>query len=141
MISENTKNFLQEVEQFLGESLNRKNDLQIIFDLSVQFKLEKNFEELAFNGKYLNGLMKILKSGTSLPEVDSLEHVKEDLAIKMETLISQIRGIVSNSDEVTVSRFEKNYLELNKQNLLNLNLLIEDLDRVKKYLNFKKRTN
>jgi len=85
--------------------------------------------------------MKILKSGTSLPEVESLEHVKEDLAIKMETLISQIRGIVSNSDEATVSRFEKNYLELNKQNLLNLNLLIEDLDRVKKYLNFKKRTN
>ena len=141
MISENTKNFLREVEKFLGESLNRKNDLQIIFDLSVQFKLEKNFEELAFNGKYLNGLMKILKSGTSLPEVESLEHVKEDLAIKMETLISQIRGIVSNSDEATVSRFEKNYLELNKQNLLNLNLLIEDLDRVKKYLNFKKRTN
>jgi len=141
MISENTKNFLREVEKFLGESLNRKNDLQIIFELSVQFKLEKNFEELAFNGKYLNGLMKILKSGTSLPEVESLEHVKEDLAIKMETLISQIRGIVSNSDEATVSRFEKNYLELNKQNLLNLNLLIEDLDRVKKYLNFKKRTN
>jgi len=141
MISENTKNFLREVEKFLGESLNRKNDLQIIFELSVQFKLEKNFEELAFNGKYLNGLMKILKSGTSLPEVESLEHVKEDLAIKMETLISQIRGIDSNSDEVTVSRFEKNYLELNKQNLLNLNLLIEDLDRVKKYLNFKKRTN
>lgn len=141
MISENTKSFLQEVEQFLGESLNRKNDLQIIFELSVQFKLEKNFEELAFNGKYLNGLMKILKSETSLPEVESLEHIKEDLAIKMETLISQIRGIVSNSDEVTVSRFEKNYLELNKQNLLNLNLLIEDLDRVKKYLNFKKRTN
>ena len=141
MISENTKNFLREVEKFLGESLNRKNDLQIIFELSVQFKLEKNFEELAFNGKYLNGLMKILKSGTSLPEVESLEHVKEDLAIKMETLISQIRGIVSNSDEATVSGFEKNYLELNKQNLLNLNLLIEDLDRVKKYLNFKKRTN
>jgi len=43
MISENTKSFLQEVENFLGESLNRKNDLQIIFELSVQLKLEKNF--------------------------------------------------------------------------------------------------
>lgn len=141
MISENTKSFLQDVENFLGESLNRKNDLQIIFELSVQFKLEKNFEELAFNGKYLNGLMKVLKSGTSIPEVESLEHVKKDLAIKMETLISQIREIVSNSDAATQSFFEKNYLELNQQNLMNLNLLFEDLDRVKRYLNFKKRTN
>ena len=141
MTSENTKNFLEEVEKLLGESLNRKADLQIIFELSAQFKQEKNFEELVFNGKYLNGLMKVLKSGPGIPEVESLEHIKKDLAIKMETLISQIREIVSKSDEVTMSFFENNYLQLSQQNLLNLNSLIEDLDRIKKYLNFKKRTN
>ncbi|HLG33054.1 MAG TPA: hypothetical protein VI362_08415 [Ignavibacteriaceae bacterium] len=141
MTSENTKNFLEEVEKLLGESLNRKADLQTIFELSAQFKLEKNFEELVFNGKYLNGLMKVLKSGPGIPEVESLEHIKKDLAIKMETLISQIREIVSKSDEATMSFFENNYLQLSQQNLLNLNSLIEDLDRIKKYLNFKKRTN
>jgi hypothetical protein len=80
-----------------------------------------------------------MKSGVSIPEVESLEHVRKDISKNMELIIEQLGQIVTGSDIAAKSYFENKYLQLSQQSIVHLNLLIEDLDLVKKYLNYKKR--
>ncbi|HEY7751134.1 MAG TPA: hypothetical protein VH917_02490 [Ignavibacteriaceae bacterium] len=132
-------NLLDEVENFTGKILNSKDDLVWLYNLSVESGNEKEFEEVAFTGKYLYGLMRVMKSGVSIPEVESLEHVRKDISKNMELIIEQLGQIVTGSDTAAKSYFENKYLQLSQQSIVHLNLLIEDLDLVKKYLNYKKR--
>ena len=140
-MNDKISNLLNEAEILFNHTLNLKDDLQKLLLISSKFKIENKFEELAFTGKYVYGLMKVIKSGVNLPEVESLDHVKKDLSANMELLMDQIRQIISGADENTRSYFENKYLLLNQQSILQLNLLIEDLDLVKKYINYRKRNN
>jgi hypothetical protein len=134
-------NLIQQVESYTGKSLHKHTDLKLLLEISIQYNLEENFEEMAFTGKYLYGLMNVLKSGGTVPEVGNLDHVKKDMTTNIEKLTNQISTIIDKSGEEIKLRFEKDYLEINQQNLMNLNLLIEDLNQVKKFLNYKKRTS
>ena len=133
------KDLLEEVEEFSNKKLNRKTDLQLIVDNCISNNLFNEFEELAFTGKYIEGLKRVLSKGGEFQEIDNLDYVKKDLTTNMEKIIEQIKTTLSDSDESTVDYFENTYLSLTSDNFNNLNELLRDLDLVKKYLNFLKR--
>lgn len=133
------KNLLDEVEKTAEINLKRKDDLQIIVDECVNNNLEEEFEELAFTGKYIEGLKRVLKKGGDFQEIDNLDYVKKDLGENMEKIIEQIRGMLMNASDETKTHFDETYLKLTASSFQNLNELIADLELVKKYLNYQKR--
>ena len=70
------KNLVDEAEKFNGKSLNRKEDISIIIDECIQSDKVEDFESLSFTGKYINGLLRVLKNSVKIPEVQSVDHVK-----------------------------------------------------------------
>lgn len=133
------KNLLDETEKFSNSILNRKDDLQLIVTNCITNNLFKEFEDLAFTGKYIEGLKRVLSKGAEFQEIENLDYVKKDLAANMEKILEQIRLTLSGSDHSTISHFENTYLSLTPVNFQNLNELLGDLNLVKKYLNFYKR--
>jgi len=141
MKSQINKDILSDVENFSDSLLKRKADLQIIIDESIQNNFETEFEELAFTGKYVQGLKRVLQKGADFQEIDNLDHVKKDLTENMEKIIGDIRVLLNHSSETNKQYFEDTYLLLTPNCFQNLNDLVEDLEWIKKYLNYRKRSD
>jgi len=129
---------LYDVEIFSDSLLKRKADLQIIINESLQYNFIANFEELTFTGKYVQGLKRVLQKGADFQEIDSLDYVKKDLTETMNKVIGDIRALLIHSPETNKKYFEDTYLSLTPNCFQNLNELLEDLEWVKKYLNYNK---
>ncbi len=132
-------NFLDDVEKFSGKSLNRKDDLADIIEAYKSSNKFEDFEKLSFTGKYVNGLFRVLANSTKIPEVENVDHIKKDLSENMEKVISQLKEITSNMNDMDKKIFEENYFQLSQSTMQNLQLLVEDLDSIKRYLNKIKR--
>ncbi len=135
------ENILNDVENFSDSLLKRRADLQIIIDESLQNNYEAEFEELTFTGKYVQGLKRVLQKGADFQEIDNLDHVKKDLTENMEKVIGDIRALLIHSSETNKKHFEDTYLSLSPNCFQNLNELLEDLEQIKKYLNYQKRSD
>ena len=135
----NFGNILNETEVYLKFPLNRKPDLQTILEICINTGNTERFEELAFSGKYLRGLTRVLKKGAEISEVESLDHVKKDLSENMQKMIDSLRNVLINETELTKQHFEQTYFILSQSSFQNLNELLADFESVKKYLNYKKR--
>lgn len=133
-------NTLNSAEEFTNSILIKKRDLLLIISESSTNNKEALFEELCFTGKYVNGLLRVMKSGSTNPEVKSLDQVKKDLSDNMEKVISQLKEITLNSSVEVKDEFEKKYFKLSPETFKNLNELVSDLDTLKKYLNHLKRS-
>ena len=130
---------IDEIDDFSLHRLNKKSDLKTLFCLSVKDNKEKTFEELSFTAKYVQGLMRVLKTGTSNPEVKSLEHIRKDFTHNMKKIVDQMKEIVVNADEQIKRYFETTYFDMSQQGMQNLTLILSDLEWAKKYFNLQKR--
>ncbi|MBK7630664.1 MAG: hypothetical protein IPJ23_08175 [Ignavibacteriales bacterium] len=99
----------------------------------------ENFEKFSFTGKYVNGLLKILRNSAKIPEVENVDHIKKDLSENMEKVTSLLKEITFKMDDKNKMFIEESYLKLNQNSFQNIQLLVEDLDIIKKYLNNLKR--
>ena len=135
------KDILNEVEIFSDSLLKKRADLQIIIDESLLNNFDATFEELTFTGKYVQGLKRVLQKGGEFQEIDNLDHVKKDLTENMEKVIGDIKALLIHSSETNKKHFDDTYLSLTPNCFQNLNDLLEDLERVKKYLNHQKRSD
>ncbi|MCX8106665.1 MAG: hypothetical protein N3D80_12430 [Ignavibacterium album] len=134
-----TQNFLDEVESFTERKLHHKNFLQQLIDESNKYQLVGKFEELAFTGKYVNGLIRAVKIGQANPDVTNLKLIKEDLMKNIEKVISLIKEMTSNLNTETFAEINLKFINLSKDQFNNITHLVDDLDQVKKYLNYLKR--
>lgn len=134
-------NTLNSAEEFTNSMLLCKNDLLIIINESYKNNKAELFEELCFTGKYVNGLIRVMKTGSGNPEVKSLDYIKKDLSDNMEKVINQLREITFNSSIEIKNEFEKKYFKLSPDTFKNLSELVSDLDSLKKYLNHLKRSS
>jgi hypothetical protein len=133
------KYFLTKVEDYTSNSLQKKDDLLIIIDLVTGNRIEDEFDKLTFTAKYICGMMRVLKNAPGIPEVSSLDHIKNDLNENMKKGIAQLKSIISFSDGSYQEYFEKKYFTLSPQNFTNISQLFADLESVKKYINHLKR--
>ena len=131
--------FLDKVEDYTSGLLQRKDDLKKIIDVVTASEKEDKFEELTFTAKYICGMMRVLKNAPGIPEVNSIDNVKNDLNENMKKGIEQLKEIISFSDARNVEYFDGIYFTLSSQNFANLSQLFSDLESVKKYINHLKR--
>ena len=130
---------IDEIDEFSQHKLNKKTDLKTLYCQSIKDGKEKTFEELSFTAKYVDGLMRVLKTGTSNPDVKSLEHIRRDFTHNMQKIVDHMKEIISNADETIKIYFEKTYFDMSHQGMQNLTLILSDLEWAKKYFNLQKR--
>jgi hypothetical protein len=134
-------NTLNLAEEFTNSVFTKKDDIMILISESYKNNKVEIFEELCFTGKYVNGLMRVIKTGSSNPEVKSIDHIKKDLSDNIEKVINQLREITLNSSIEVKDKFEKKYFKLSTETFKNLTELVSDLDALKRYINYLKRSN
>lgn len=134
-----SRNFLDEVESFTERKLHHKNFLQQLIDEANKNNLVEKFEELAFTGKYVNGLFRAVKIGQANPDVTNLHLIREDLMKNIEKVITLIREMTLNVNREAFSEITIKFIELSKDQFNNITKLVDDLDQVKKYINHLKR--
>lgn len=139
MITLIANNFLDEVESFTERKLHHKIFLQQLIDEANKNHLTEKFEELAFTGKYVNGLFRSVKIGQANPDVTNLQMIKEDLMKNIEKVITLIKEMTSNLNAEIFAEINTKFIELSKDQFNNITQLVDDLDQVKKYLNYLKR--
>lgn len=132
-------NFLDQVEKFVEKKLHRKKDLFLIIEKHFQNKGIDEFEDFTFTGKYVNGLFRVLQSSGKVTDFQNLDQVKKDLNDNVEKVTSRLREITLILNENDKAMIDRNYLELTKESFQNIRQLVEDLDHIKKYLNYLKR--
>jgi len=133
------KYFLAKVEEYTSNPLQRKDDLRKIIDVAVDNGKEDEFKKLTFTAKYICGMMRVLKNAPGIPDVSSIDNIKNDLNENMKKGIEQLKEIISFSDASYLEYFGKTYFTLSPESFTNLSLLYSDLESVKKYINHLKR--
>lgn len=134
------KSFLDEVEKETGSVLKKRDDLTKLLEICVACGKEKEFEDLIFTAKYIQGLMRVINKAPSIPEVQSVEHVKKDFSENMEKIAEQISDILEAGDEDSKKYFKEIFLSPTQHSLENLTLLLTDLEQIKKYVNIMKNS-
>jgi len=135
----NADKLVEEIDHFSNHKLKRKDDLKTLIEVSIKNEKEKLLENLSFTAKYVLGLQRALKKGSSNPEISNLEKQKEDYSNNLIKSIEQIKELGNFTSEEIKIHFNKTYFELSQQALKNLNELLEDLEWTKMYLNQQKR--
>ncbi|MFN3872242.1 MAG: hypothetical protein ACK4R9_04515 [Ignavibacterium sp.] len=134
-----SQNFLNEVESFTERKLHHKIFLQQLIDEANKNNLVEKFEELAFTGKYVNGLFRAIKIGQANPDITNLHLIKEDLMKNIEKVITLIKEMTLNINREAFAEINLKYIELSKDQFNNITQFVDDLDQVKKYINYLKR--
>lgn len=133
------QNFLNEVESFTERKLHHKIFLQQLIDEANKNNLVEKFEELAFTGKYVNGLFRAIKIGQANPDVTNLHLIKDDLMKNIEKVITLIKEMTLNINREAFAEINHKFIELSKDQFNNITQFVDDLDQVKKYINHLKR--
>ena len=133
------KNFLKGVEEFTGSLLLKREDVIKLIDITVNEKKEEEFEKLTFTAKYICGMMRVVKNAPGIPEVSSIDQIKNDLNENMKKGIEQLKEIIATRSETEKDYFDITYFTLTAENFSNLTQLFSDLESVKKYINHLKR--
>lgn len=139
IISKIENRFLDNVEIFTDHKLHHREFLQQLIDETNRLKLYEKFEELAFTGKYVNGLLRAIKIGQSNPDVTNLQQIKSDLMSNIEKVINLIKEMTTELNNDLKNEINIKYIELSKEQFNNITQFVNDLDQVKKYLNHLKR--
>lgn len=136
-----TDELISQIEQFSKNQLLRKEDLYILTDLIIKNQGEKELDEIAFSSKYIMGLMRIVQSAKGNPQIQNLENIGKDFQDNIKKVTERLKMTLAYADELYRSYFEKEYLQMTRESLHNLNQLLGDLEWIKRYLNYKKRLN
>ncbi len=135
----NSAGFINEVEKFSGSKLKRKAEVIRLYEEAKKHQKEFLFEDMVFTAKYVQGLMRAVKSASGNSEITNIEQIKKDFSDNVKKVVDQIRDIISNSGDEMKSYFEKTYFNMTQQSFMNLNELLYDLERCKMYMNDLKR--
>jgi hypothetical protein len=135
------KSFLDEVEKETGGILKNRTDIAKLLEICVTGGKEKEFEDLIFTAKYIQGLMRVMKKAQTIPEVQSVDYIKSDFTNNVKKIIEQIRNLFGEKDDESKIYFEEMYLSSRQHSFENLILLLIDLELIKEYVNIMKRSS
>ena len=150
-ISAETQDLMIELNDFSGHKLKNIDDLSYINEIALLSGNVKIYYDLQFSAKYVNGLSKILQDNLSsglpgdgssrlgeragISQEDAAEKIKNEFKTNILKFTELLKELLMHADKETRTEFEKKYLSLTKESMLNLNTLIYDLSWLKKYNN------
>jgi hypothetical protein len=136
--NKNSKEIISEVERLSGGNLFSRDDLEILLDKSVNGNKFSILEELAFNAKYADSLLKIIQKKEPTNDETFFKKALLEYNDSMQKIKNCITGLLEG-DEFLLPIFSDKYLQLSQQCLSNLNEFCGDLGYLKLHLNDLKR--
>jgi hypothetical protein len=138
--SNETMKIISGVEEISNGRLNFKEDLQRLIEASFLNNKMKYLEDLSFQAKYSQGLLKIIQNRDNKIEDEYFVKVQNEFMESVLKIKEILETLLSQSSEFIKQIFREKYLQMTQQSLNNLNLLCNDLGFVKIYFNDLKRT-
>jgi hypothetical protein len=138
--SNETMKIISVVEEISNGRLNFKEDLQRLIEASFLNNKMKYLEDLSFQAKYSQGLLKIIQNRDNKIEDEYFVKVQNEFMESVLKIKEILETLLSQSSEFIKQIFREKYLQMTQQSLNNLNLLCNDLGFVKIYFNDLKRT-
>jgi hypothetical protein len=138
-LSNDTQKILSAIDKLSKDKLNYREDLGRLIELSIQNNKMKVLEELSFQARYSQGLLKIVQNRDNKIEEEYFSKVQKEFAQSVEKIKSSIEEILSNSSPFIKQIFSDKYLQITHASLSNLNKFCPDLGFVKFYFNDLKR--
>ncbi len=133
------EHFLDEVENYTEKKFTQRFALsELIRIINKSGQIDK-FNELVFTAKYVNGLFRSIKLSQINTQISNLNQIKKDFSDNLEKVSLLIKEIFNIENNETANEIVKKYTEIGEVQFQNLLLLIDDLDQIKKYLNYLKR--
>lgn len=131
--------FLDEVEKFNEKKFSQRETLSILIQLINRTNQFEKFSELIFLSKYINGLLRSIKISQLNPQITNIESIKKDFIENLQKVSSLLNEIIflDKSDDAEKIKFK--YINPSETQIEDLLKLIEDLEKVKKYVNYLKR--
>ncbi len=123
------------------ERLEEAKDIFSILELALECNLEKNFENLCFDAKYMTGLGSSIAKAEENPEINSLGTMREDLNKTILKFLQGLRDLLTEADEETQLYFVNKYLQQQEEEdgMESLLRLVNDFAELKLILNELKR--
>lgn len=135
----NPAEFINGIKEFSGNKLKDEALMLEIVQSCVNSGNTVLLSEISFNAKYINGLMRVMKSAQGRTDVQNLDAIKSDLSSGFEKFVGQINEISALLPETVSAGLNDTYLQMTHDSFLRLNELIADMEWVKMYLNSLKR--
>lgn len=131
---------IEEVSQLSGSKLYNKDDLQRIVELAIAADKLKVLDQLAFQAKFSQGLIRIIQKKEMELKDEYFSAIGEELTENIGKIHSLISELLSPASDFIKNIYEEKYFQLTQQSLNNLNNLCSDLGFLKIYLNDLKRS-
>jgi hypothetical protein len=128
-----------EIEKMTSGKLNFREDLFRLIDIGMEFNKTSILEEIAFQAKYVQGLLKIIQNCDNKMDENYFSKIQKELADGFQKLRDGIQKLLVDTSDFIKNIFEEKFFQLTQQSLYNLNLLSQDLVFLKLYLNDSKR--
>ncbi len=126
---------LLEIEKTSESKLMAKEDLKKLLEIVYCFNKESQLNEIAFNAKYIAGLMRVIQQSAGNSQINNLEKNKDDLITSIKKFIEILFEIISETGDEEKNYFRLKYFENGGELISNLASLISDLEWLKMYLN------
>lgn len=134
MINKSVEEILSAVEELKGNPLRAHEDFKLILEASMISQQFDHLFDLAFQAKYVSGLMKVIQKREVLVEEEYFKKVGEEFQAAYQKIKLLLQRILENSSSFVKNIFEEKYFQLSYSSLENLNRLCEDLAIFKLYL-------
>jgi len=136
IISPDTENVLDYLDQAAGQGLRKRNDMGVILELSAARGGHEELNTLVFHGRHLHNLYStVRKVATGAEGYATLER---EFAAAVETVRDLLAKVMVDADEEQVKRFETLYYQATQGSLRNLIDLAHDLGVLKGVQNERK---
>lgn len=132
--SAKTNDLIFELKEFTDKDLSNVSDFGTLTEITYGKGEDESFQTLIFNGKYVNGLKRVIDKDVSISD-EAKQNIYQQFQSAIEMLVRNIKDILENHDPELQSYFETKYLMLTQENLANLLDLSGDLAIAKEYYN------
>ncbi|MEW6194714.1 MAG: hypothetical protein AB1521_06145 [Bacteroidota bacterium] len=131
---------LTEVDKLAEGKIFNREDLHRLIDLALQNNQVKKLEELSFQARFSQGLLKIIRTKDNSINDEYFVVVSGQFGEGIEKIKNLINDLIPQQEKFLREIFDNKYFQLTQQSLSNLNNLCADLSYLKMYFNDRKRS-
>ncbi len=131
----------KDFDTIASDRLEEAGDVQKLLELALEAGLDKHFEDLCFDAKYMIGLGGSIAKAEENPEINSYGTMREDLNKTIIKFLNGLKEVLGQADEEVQLYFIKKYLQQEEEGdeMEDLLRLVNDFAEMKVILNELKR--